>query len=76
MSDPITYQEVSRTIAAILTRHPQFEKKFNKFERLAWNPVARGMLKKTPDGELMVAERDSASGRIEIVFMMSAELED
>ena len=76
MADSITYQEISSTIAAILTRHPQFERVFNKFERLPWLPVPRGLMKKNDSGGVMVAERCPATGRVEIVFMASAELED
>lgn len=76
MADSITYQEIATTIAAILTRHPQFERIFNKFERLPWLPVPRGLMKKNDTGGMMVAERCVATGRVEIVFMASAELED
>lgn len=77
MADSITYQEIAAAIAAILTRHPQVEKKFNKFERLPWLPAKRGgLMKKTDAGELMVAERNVGTSKIEIVFMVSAELED
>lgn len=77
MADSITYQEVAATIAAVLTRHPQFEKFFNKFEKLPWLPANKGrLMKKTLDGEMMVAERNVGTSRIEIVFMSSAEIEE
>ena len=76
MADSITYQEIAAIIAAILTRHPQFEKIFNKFERLPWLPAAKGLMKKNDAGGMMVAERNVGTGKIEIVFMASAELED
>lgn len=75
MADSITYQEIATTIAAILTRHPQFERMFNKFERLPWLPVPRGLMKKTDSGGMMVAEKCTATGRLEIVFMSSAEID-
>lgn len=76
MANLITYQEVSSAIAAILTLHPQFEKVFNKFERLAWQPCQAGLMKKTDGGAMMVAERLRVTGKIEIRFCTSAEIED
>lgn len=76
MADSISYQEIASTIAAILTRHPQFERMFNKFERLPWLPIPRGLMKKTDSGEMMVAERSRGSQKVEIVFMASGELEE
>lgn len=76
MADLITYQEVSSVIAAILTLHPQFEPTFHKFERLAWTTCAKGIMKKADNGGLMIAERNSITGRIEILFCASAGIED
>ena len=68
MAEPITYQEVANAIAAILHRHPQFDRVFTEFERLPWMSIPRGMIKRMPEGGSMIAERDKTTGKIKIIF--------
>ncbi len=67
MTTDLSYQEISRAIAAMLTKHPQFDKVFTQFERMAWIPIPRGLIKRAPGGS-MIAERDKATGKVRIIF--------
>lgn len=75
MTDKITKSEISRTIAAILTRHPQMEKLFAGFESLEWTPIPRGWIKRFKDGGAMIAERDWA-GKVTINFTVYMSKDD
>lgn len=76
-ADELTYQEISASIASILTKHPQFEPIFHKFERFAWVPIPRGLIKRNPEiGASMIAERNKTTGKVDIIFsVLSTEPE-
>lgn len=76
MHNQITYQEVAAAIAAILKRHPQFDQVFTRFEKLAWLPAPRGMIKKSPSGALLMAAERTASGKVRIVITADVTLDD
>lgn len=75
MTDKITKAEVSKAIAAILTRHPQMEKLFAGFEPLDWTPIPRGLIKRFKDGGAMIAER-SWDGKVTISFTVYMTKDD
>lgn len=74
--ESISYQEVASAIAAILTRHPQFDRAFTEFENLPWIPIPRGMIKRIPGGGSMLVERSSRTGRLKIRFSADVSLGD